>query len=113
MRPTPEEFIAALEPWQREIVLAVQSLVGPPADRDAREVKWDALCFFKGKRAYLGLAAHRKHVAVIFDRGAELADPFGLLEGKGKIRRQISIAEGQEIPARELGVFIAECHELD
>ncbi len=113
MRPTPDEFIAALEPWQRKIILAVQALVGRYADDGVREVKWGALCFFKGKRAYLGLAAFREHVSVIFDRGAELPDPFGLLEGKGKMRRQISIAEGREIPGEELGVFIADSFRLD
>ncbi len=109
----PDSFMDSLEPWQREIILTLRNLVRRHADDGVCMVKWGGLCYFKGRRPYVGLMPFRGHVAVIFDRGAELSDPFGLLEGKGKIRRQISIPVGEAIPDKELATFIAQSFELE
>ena len=40
-------------------------------------VKWNNLCF-SGRKLVVGLAACQKHLALVFFRGTELADPAGL-----------------------------------
>lgn len=46
--------------------------------------------------------AFASHVNVGFFRGAELADPAGLLEGTGKYMRHVKVKPGDEIEATAL-----------
>lgn len=41
--------------------------------------------------AFLSVGAHQAHVSVGFFRGAELPDPEGLLEGKGRFMRHVKV----------------------
>jgi hypothetical protein len=67
---------------------------------DVREVLHDGhptACIADAAFAYVN--AFKAHVNVGFFRGAEIADPEGLLEGTGKFMRHVKI-----YPAREIGV---------
>ena len=46
--------------------------------------------------------AFSAHVNVGFFRGAEIADPAGLLEGTGKFMRHVKLRPGSEVDARAL-----------
>lgn len=47
------------------------------------------------------------HVNVGFFRGAEIADPSGLLEGTGKFMRHVKLAPGCDVDAAALEKLIA------
>lgn len=50
------------------------------------------------------------HVNVGFFRGAEIADPHGLLEGTGKLMRHVKLRPGQRANPTALTYLIAAAH---
>ncbi len=70
---------------------------------DVRELLHDGhptACVADAAFAYVN--AFRAHVNVGFFRGAELADPNGLLEGTGKFMRHVKLRPEGEVDARTL-----------
>ncbi len=59
-----------------------------------------------GDAAFGYVNAFRAHVNVGFFRGAELADPSGLLEGTGKLMRHVKLSPGREVDATALKKLI-------
>jgi hypothetical protein len=65
---------------------------------DVRELLHDGhptACISDAAFAYVN--AFTAHVNVGFFRGAELADPKGLLEGKGKFMRHVTLKPGHDV----------------
>ncbi len=74
---------------------------------DVREVLHDGhptACVADAAFAYVN--AFKAHVNVGFFRGAELADPAGLLEGTGKVMRHVKLRPGNAIDATALSKLI-------
>jgi len=55
-----------------------------------------------GDAAFAYVNAFRTHVNVGFFRGAEIADPAGLLEGTGKFMRHVKLGPGRAVDATAL-----------
>jgi hypothetical protein len=62
--------------------------------------------------AFAYVNAFKAHVNVGFFRGAELADPRGLLEGTGKYMRHVKLRPGGGVDAAAL-VELIECAYRD
>jgi len=56
--------------------------------------------------AFAYVNAFRAHVNVGFFRGAEIADPAGLLEGTGRFMRHVKLGPGREVDAKALTKLI-------
>jgi hypothetical protein len=63
-----------------------------------------------GDAAFGYVNAFTAHVNVGFFRGAELADPAGLLEGTGRFMRHVKLRPGQDVDAGLLGELIRTAH---
>lgn len=59
-----------------------------------------------GDAAFAYVNAFRHHVNVGFFRGAELAEPNGLLEGTGKSMRHVKLRPDREVNATALATLI-------
>ncbi len=59
-----------------------------------------------GDAAFGYVNAFREHVNVGFFRGAELADPSGLLEGTGKLMRHVKLSPERDVDAAALQKLI-------
>lgn len=59
-----------------------------------------------GEAAFAYVNAFKAHVNVGFFRGAELADPDGLLEGAGKFMRHVKLRPEGNVDARALAKLI-------
>lgn len=59
-----------------------------------------------GDAAFGYVNAFRAHVNVGFFRGAEIADPQGLLEGTGKFMRHVKLGPGREVDEAALRKLI-------
>ena len=59
-----------------------------------------------GVAAFAYVNAFKAHVNVGFFRGAEIADPKGLLEGTGKFMRHVKLRPGEATNAEALGRLI-------
>lgn len=74
---------------------------------DVRELLHDGhptACVADAAFAYVN--AFKAHVNVGFFRGAEIADPDGLLEGTGKFMRHVKLRPEEDIDARALMTLI-------
>lgn len=56
--------------------------------------------------AYCSIVVNSKHVNLMFNRGAELADPNGLLVGSGKIIRHLKVKRPEDLKQPHLRKFI-------
>ena len=63
-----------------------------------------------GDAAFAYVNAFKAHVNVGFFRGAEIADPEGLLEGSGKFMRHVKIAPGRDCDAAALSRLIGTAY---
>ena len=63
-----------------------------------------------GDAAFAYVNAFRAHVNVGFFRGAELADPAGLLVGTGKLMRHVKLRPGQPVDDAAVAALIATAY---
>jgi hypothetical protein len=63
-----------------------------------------------GDAAFAYVNAFTAHVNVGFFRGAELADPDGLLEGTGRFMRHVKLRPGVEVDSSALERLIARAY---
>ena len=78
---------------------------------DVREILHDGhptACVADAAFAYVN--AFKAHVNVGFFRGAEIADPAGLLQGAGKFMRHVKISPGSVIDATALSNLIGTAY---
>ena len=74
---------------------------------DVRELLHDGhptACVTDAAFAYVN--AFKGHVNVGFFRGAEIADPYGLLEGTGKFMRHVKLRPERDVDAEALMTLI-------
>jgi len=104
--PIPEllEFLAAYDDRIMVLALAVRRFVLTETPR-ATETIYDAYnavamgYSFTGrlKESFCHIAAYAKHVNLGFNRGVELADPRGILQGNGRQIRHFTIREAGDL----------------
>jgi hypothetical protein len=78
---------------------------------DVRELLHDGhptACVSDGAFGYVN--AFRDHVNVGFFRGAEIADPVGLLEGTGRYMRHVKVWPGRSVDAAGLENLVHTAH---
>lgn len=111
--PTSVERDPAIEVWMREHAGELGTIaqrwfeVMRGCGGDVRELLHDGhptACV--GDAAFAYVNAFRAHVNVGFFRGAEIADPKGLLEGTGKFMRHVKLGPRRDVDARALTELI-------
>ena len=78
---------------------------------DVRELLHDGaptVCVSGAAFAYVN--AFKAHVNVGFFRGAEIADPEGLLEGDGRLMRHVKLRPDEDIDAKALRKLIRDAY---
>ena len=107
------EFLSAYDGRIAELALALRRMVLKEAP-SATEMVYDAYnavaigFTFSGrlKEGFCHVAAYSGHVNLGFNRGTELPDPQGLLEGSGKQVRHIRVVDRQDLKDPRLREFI-------
>jgi hypothetical protein len=107
------KFISNLENDKGMLVSKLRELASGLCNSPREDIKWNALCLFKGERAFVGIMPYKKYVSVIFDQGSQLSDPNKVLEGNGKQMRHIKIYQKQDINDKNIADFIKESYLLD
>lgn len=70
------------------------------------EVKYGGL-LFSAPQPFCGLFAYARHVSLEFGDGAQLPDPFQVLEGVGKQRRHIKLHALADLADKHVPHFLA------
>lgn len=111
--PTASKRDAAIEVWMQEHSGQLGSIARQWFDvmrncgSDVRELIHDGhptACVADAAFGYVN--AFKAHVNVGFFRGAELADPMGLLDGNGKRMRHVKLSPDRDIDAAALESLI-------
>jgi len=107
-----KKFVSVLEPDKKAIVHALRKAAQGVSTDIAEDIKWNALCFFKDDRAFIGIKPYKNYVSVIFDHGSEMTDELGVLEGSGKQMRHIKIHTLEEIKQKKVVQYIRNSHSV-
>ena len=111
--PTSVKREPAIDLWMREQRAELRTIaqqwfeIMRDCGDDVRELLHDGhptACI--GDAAFGYVNAFRDHVNVGFFRGAELADPAGLLEGTGKFMRHVKLRPDHDVDATALTQLI-------
>jgi hypothetical protein len=85
--PEVSAWLAALDHPLKDVILAVRAVFLEADDRITEVIKWTSPTFmYEGNLASIDPKA-KKHVAVLFHRGAQIPGVHPLLEGGGKQAR--------------------------
>ena len=85
--PEVSAWLAELEHPLKDVILGVRAVFLEADDRITETIKWKSPTFmYEGNLASIDPKA-KKHVAVLFHRGAEITGEHPLLEGEGKLAR--------------------------
>ena len=85
--PEVSAWLAELEHPLKDVILAVRAVFLGAVVRITETIKWKSPTFmYEGNLASIDPKA-RKHVAVLFHRGAEIPGEHPLREGEGKMAR--------------------------
>jgi hypothetical protein len=93
------EFLSRYDTSVRKLFLAARACILeeiPSASETVNDVSYTIVNAFtfsgRFKEAFCSVIAGKDHVNLGFQRGTEIADPSGLLEGNGKLHRHVRIA---------------------
>lgn len=93
------------------LVQAVRTIVRDATPQCTERVMYGGI-LFAAPEQFCGVFAYSAHVSVEFGKGAELDDPHGVLEGKGKFRRHIKLSTPDDIASKHLNHYIAQARRI-
>jgi len=99
------EQLSRTAPLLHEIVEEVRSLVFAVVPEVEERVMYGGIVF-EAPVMFCGVFAYSRHVSVEFSRGCDLADPYGVLEGKG-VRRHLKLREPSDVERLQVREFIS------
>ena len=110
---TVDEFVESkVLPEYRGIVAELRALMREFAP-DAREAISYGIPAFRGRRILALISPTKKGITFAFARGAEFEDRHGLLEGVGKVSKNVRIKRAADIDRAALRDYIAQAVALD
>jgi hypothetical protein len=111
------DVLAGFEPERRALAerarQVVRSLV-PDTEEEAIDV-WQAIAFACGsgmKVQFCSIAPHKEMLKLNFNRGSELPDPAGLLEGAAKRERFVRLEKADDVEREAVAVLIKAAADL-
>ncbi|PKN86216.1 MAG: hypothetical protein CVU46_08605 [Chloroflexi bacterium HGW-Chloroflexi-8] len=109
---TVDEYIAGLVPWQAEIVTRIREIIINVAPETKELYKWGQPVYENGgPLAYMKAFKHVVNFG--FWRGADIVDPYGLLEGEGDKMRHLQFKRIDQINAEILSDFVRQAVRLN
>ncbi len=96
-------YLTDQSPKNRTIIRALRKFAGRVAPKLEESVKWGNGCWVKGKEPVSYVYSAHTYVQFGFFRGASLADPQKLLEGKGRYVRHIKMRAVKDIDEATFG----------
>jgi hypothetical protein len=108
-----EEFLRkkVLPPY-KEIVATLRRLMRETAP-DAKEMISYGILAYKRNRVIAVINPTKKGITFASSRGAEFEDKYGLLEGLGKVSKNVRIKSADEINEEALRYYIRQAVEKD
>ena len=110
---TVDEFVETkVLPEYRDIVSMLRELMREMAP-DAKEMISYGIPAYKRKRIIAVISPTKKGITFAFSRGAEFEDKYGLLEGVGKVSKNVRIKSVDAVNKEALRYYIKQALKLD
>lgn len=110
---TVDEFVRQkVLPEYRDMVAELRKLVRECAP-DAKEVISYGVPMYKQKRTLAVMSPTKKGITFAFSRGADFEDRYGLLEGVGKVSKNVRMKDLKEVNKKALRYYIKQALEFD
>ena len=112
--PEVDAYVAEAPDFARPILKRLRKIFHRGCPKVVETIKWGAP-FFEHEGVLGSMAAFKRHVAFGFWRGADLADPAGLLAGVGNTQMcMVKVRSLDELPAEDVLVpYVAEAAALN
>lgn len=108
-----EGFIEArVLPEYREIVGMIRRAMREHAPK-TEEVLTYGILGFRKRRIIAVISPTKKGITLAFSRGAEFEDKYGLLEGVGKVSKNVRLSAMHDVPKPALRYYIKQALKLD
>jgi len=106
-----KDFLATASPEVRNLAMRLRELLLDLApDAEEELVTWSKMiCYGYGPKyddKICGIAVYKNYVSLNINRGTELPDPAGLMEGAGKVHRHIKVPSPELIGSRPLRTLL-------
>ncbi|MEM7054924.1 MAG: DUF1801 domain-containing protein [Pseudomonadota bacterium] len=101
------EDLQILSPEKLELVVLIRAVFHGTSDELSEGIKYGGLVFYRRNKLIAGIFPYTQHISIEFSNGVCFADPDGLLEGKGKMRRHLKIIDKQDIESKKVAAFAA------
>jgi len=99
--PKVDEYLAKKEHPLKAEIERVRSIILQSDPKVEETIKWSSPTFmYKGNIASFFMNA-KKHVSLMFHKGASIDDPSGLLQGDGKEGRSAKFKDLADIEAKK------------
>jgi hypothetical protein len=106
--PSFDAYLEAQAPLQQAIIRKVRALVKRSAPQLVESLKWGNACWVDGKAPIAYVYCAPDHVQFGFMHGSALADPRGLLQGRGRFVRHVKLRRAADVAPRVLAAFLRE-----
>lgn len=103
---------ARVRPEYRDIVAMLRATMRKQAPR-SEEVLTYGILGFKQHRIFAVISPTKKGITLAFSRGAQFEDKYGLLEGVGKVSKNIRLSDVNGIARPALHYYIKQALRLD
>jgi hypothetical protein len=110
--PTFDAYLADLPARNGAIVRALRGFVKRAAPGLEEAVKWGNGCWLAAGAPIAYVYSDADHVQFGFFRGAELRDPRGLLQGKGRYVRHVKVPRVAAIDRKAFAALLGQAVRL-
>jgi hypothetical protein len=101
-------YLADQPPKNQTIIRALRRFVKRVSPELQESVKWSNGCWLKGKAPVAYVYSDKGFVQFGFIRGSSLADPKGLLEGKGQYVRHVKVRKTADIDEKAFAALLKQ-----
>ncbi len=106
--PTIDEFVSKrVQPEHREIVQKVRKLMGELAP-SATEVLTYGILGWKVRRIIAVVSPTKKDITLAFSQGASFEDKYGLLQGTGKVSKNLKFKDVKDVKQTILAYYVKQ-----
>ncbi len=110
---TVDEFIRLrVLPQYRDIVMEIRRLMRECAPGATEAISY-GIPLYRGRRALAVISPTKQGITLAFSRGAAFDDRYGLLEGVGKVSKNVRMKSLKDVNKMALRYYIKQALELD
>jgi len=108
-----DEYVQTqVAPEHRALVAMIRAFMRDHAPAAKEVIKWNQPVW-QGSAPIVVISASKEHVLLIFSRGAEFTDSYGLLEGEGGVSKHVKLTSLAAINQDALRDYVRQAVELD